>query len=143
MPGASVDLGTGATLTFGSSGFSIELTSITWDGIEREIIETSHLGTPPATGNEIGSKTFLAGDLSDPGELSFEGHHNPGEIPPVEGNPELITLTYPLVAGDTTPAAWSAQGQMTSYSATVPLEDKMVASGAVKIVGPITVTQAT
>ena len=132
--GNPVDIGTGTTIVFGTSGFSAEITEISHGGISREIIETSHLGTPPATTGKIGSKTFLAGILSDPGELTLQGHHNPSLTPPVEGDPETITVTFP--DGDT----WAFSGQMTSFEYAAPLEDKMTFSATVKAVGSITVT---
>jgi len=139
----AVDLGTGTTITFGTSGFSAEITNISHDGINREIIETSHLGTSPAGANEIGSKTFLAGDLSDPGELTLEGHFDGDDIPPVEGAPETVTVTFPLGSGETTPTTWQFSGQMTGFSYNVPLEDKITFTATVKAVGPVTRTAAT
>ena len=143
MPGANVDIGTGTTITFGTSGFNAQIESASWGGITREIIDVTHLGTTPASGGEIGSREYLAGDLSDPGELTLELHFNPNLQAPIEGDPETITVTYPLVSGDTTSASWSAQGQMTGYDHEIPLEDKMTATATVKITGPITRTDAT
>ena len=132
-----VDLGTGTTITFGTSGFSAEVTEISHGSISRETIDTSHLATPAATAGKIGSKTFLAGILSDPGELTLQGHHDPSLTPPVEGDAETVTVTFP--DGDT----WAFSGQMTSYEYTAPLEDKMTFSATVKAVGSITVTPKT
>ena len=136
----SVDLGTGTTIVFGTSGFTAEITDISWSGISREIIDTTHLGTSPASGSEIGSKTFLAGDLTDPGEISLEGHFDPDQIPPLEAAAETVTITFPLPVGGTTAATWAASCQLTSYDPSIPLEDKMTFSATLKVVGPITVT---
>jgi hypothetical protein len=138
----AVDIGTGTTITFGTSGFAAELTSVKMSGISRAIIETSHLATPAATTGTIGSKTFLAGKLSDPGELAIEGHFDADLEPPVEGDPETITITFPLADGESTASSWSFSGQMTNYEFGAPLEDKMTFTATVKAVGPITVTEA-
>ena len=135
-----VDLGTGITVVFGTSGFAPEITNAAMGGISRELVETSHLGTLPAGAGKVGSKTYLAGDLSDPGELTIEGHFNPDTIPPVEGSSEEITINFPPNSGVTTPAKWVFQGQMTSFDWTGPLEDKMTFTATIKAVGEITVT---
>lgn len=137
-----VDVGTGATIVFGTSAFAARITGITHDGIERAILETSHLGTAPAGAGTIGSKTFIAGDLSDPGTITLEGHHDADIIPPIEGAPETITITFPKGAAETAATTWSFQGQMTGYSYTIPLEDIVTFSATVKAVGPITRTVA-
>lgn len=139
----AVDIGTGTTITFGTSGFSAEVTSIKMSGISRSIIETSHLGTSPAGAGEIGSKTFLAGKLSDPGEVSIEGHFDADLTPPLEASPETITITFPLADGESVASKWSFSGQMTAYEFSAPLEDKITFTATIKAVGPITVTEAT
>ncbi len=141
--GLPVDIGTGTSILFGTSGFAAELTSVSMDGISREIVETSHLGTPIAGAGKLGSKTFIAGDLSDPGTLSIEGHFDADIIPPLEAAAELITITFPLGAGESVASTWVFQGQMINYNPTIPLEDKMTFTADVKAVGEITVTAAT
>lgn len=137
-----VDLGTGITITFGTSGFAAEITSVSMDDISREVIDTSHLGTTPAGAGEIGSRTFLAGKLSNPGMLNIEGHHDADLTPPIEAAAEVITITFPLGTGETTASKWVFNGQMTSYGFSAPLEDKITFSASVKAVGPITITEA-
>ena len=105
--GLPVDIGTGTSILFGTSGFAAELTSVSMDGISREIVETSHLGTPIAGAGKLGSKTFIAGDLSDPGTLSIEGHFDADIIPPLEAAAELITITFPLGAGESVATTWA------------------------------------
>ena len=142
MPGASVNLGTGATIAFATSGFSMEFTDINIDGLSREAIDVSHLGTSAGTSG-VGSKPFIGGKLSDPGEISMEGHFDPDKTPPLQGATEAITITFPLVAGDSTSATWAGNGFLTGFSQTTPLEDKMGASLTVKMSGEWTITVAT
>lgn len=94
-----VDLGTGTTVTFGTSGFTAELTDIQISNLSREVIETSNLATPQAGAGQIGSKTFLAGDLTDPGSVTLTGHFNPDTVPPLEGAAETVTITFPPNSG--------------------------------------------
>lgn len=139
MSTPAVDLGTGITVVF-ASGFAPEITNASMSGISREVVDTSHLGTPQAGADKIGSRTFLAGDLSDPGELTIEGHFNPDTVPPIEGDSEVITINFPPNSGVTTPAKWVFNGQMTSFDWNGPLEDKMTFTATVKAVGEIAVT---
>lgn len=141
MPGATVDISTGAAITF-SSGFFAEVLNIDWSGISRESIDTTHFGTTQASAGEFGSRTFIPGDLSDPGELSVEMHFNPDDDVPIESVAETVTLTFDLVAGDTTPANWEGTGFMTSFDVGMPLEDKMTATAVIKFSGNITMTDA-
>lgn len=138
-----VDIGTGTSIGFGTSGFDAEVTAIKHGGISRNIVETSHLGTPSAQADTIGSKTFLAGKLSDPGEITIEGHHDADLLPPIEADAETITITFPKASDEATATTWSFLGQMTSYEYNAPLEDKITFSATVKAVGPITVTEST
>ena len=107
----------GTTLTLGTSTWeSAELTSISWDGVTQSSIDTTHFGsTAPADGQEFGGRTFIAGDLTDPGELTFTANFNPNhDLPFLDGSTELITVTWPSSGG--TAASWSAQGFGTAFS---------------------------
>jgi len=128
MAAAGTDVGTGSTITF-SSGFFGEILSIGWSGISREAIETSHMGT-------TGGRTFIPGDLYDPGELSVELNFEATDdvTTPIAAAAETVTVTFP--GSDT----WAASGFMTSFEITDPLEDKMTASATIKFSGDITVT---
>lgn len=128
-----VDNGTGGTITFGTSGFTANISNINWDGMERASIATSHLGTTTA-------HTFIPGDLYDPGELSLDIQFDPDEFPPINSAAETITVTYPLSSGGTTAANWAATGFVTGASHVVPLEALMTGTITVKLSGAITNT---
>jgi hypothetical protein len=121
-------VGTGTTITF-DSGFFAEILSVTWSGISRPSIATSHMGTTTAL-------TFVPGDLFDPGELSVELAFAPGTEPPWGDDAETVTVTWPD-AGD---ATWAASGFLTGFEATSQLEERMTATATVKLSGDITVT---
>ena len=142
MAGATVDVGTGTTITFGTSGFTANLMSVRWSGISRAAIDTSHMGTTAAGANQFGSRTFIPGDLVDPGELALEVQFNPQTNPPIGAAAETITVTFPLVAGDATPASWACSGFVTAFEITDPLDDKMMATMTVKLSGKVSMTDA-
>lgn len=139
---SAVDIGTGTTISFGTSGFAAQILDVTPPNLAREPIDTSHMGTPPAGAGQVGSRTFMPGDLVDPGELSFDIHFNPDTVPPISDVAETVTITFPLPVGMATPATWAGQGFLTGYEPSVPLEDKMTGSITVKMSGPITIVAA-
>ena len=131
MPDASpaVDVATGITIVFGTSGFSAQITDVTPPGVERESIETSHQGT-------VNAKTFTPADLHDPGGLDFEGNFNPDTYPPINEAEEEVVITFP--AG----ATWTFQGFMTNYQPAAPLNEKMTFSATIKATGEIDIDAA-
>lgn len=126
--------GTGSTITF-SSGFFAEITSISHSGMSRESIGTSHMGT-------TGGRTFIPGDLYDPGELSVELNFDPTDdvTAPLTNAAETVTVTIPNSPTATTVTTWAASGFMTGFEYTDPLEDLMTASATIKFSGDITIT---
>lgn len=140
MATPAVNIGTGATITFGTSSFTAQITNISLSGVSREVLDTSNLSTPIAGSGKFGSKTFLAGDLVDPGSVTIEGHLNPDTVVPIEGASETITITFPVSTGAPTAAKWVFPGQVISFDATVPLEELMSFTMEIKAVGPIVVT---
>lgn len=141
MPGAVVDNGTGAVITF-SSGFLGRILDISWSGIERESLETSHMGTAAPTAGKFGNRTFLPGDLTDPGECTIEIHYNAHDVIPPFTVAETVTVKAPLVAGDATAASWAGSGFLTSFEWGIPLEEIMTATATIKFSGEITRTAA-
>lgn len=124
-------ISTGATIAF-STGFFAEILAISWSGIERESIETTHMGS---TG---GYKQFLPGNLSDPGELEVEMFLAPETIPPINGAAETVTVTLPSAGAGGT-STWSASGFMSGFEWEAPVEEAMKATGTIKLTGAITV----
>lgn len=133
MASAAVDVGTGLTITFASS-FCAQIVDMSWSGISRVSIPTSHMGTAAPDPTKFGNMTFMPGDLSDPGELSVELHFNPDTEPPIDQVAEAITVTY------NGGATWVTSGFMTNFEVGTPLEDKMTGSATLKISGNVTIT---
>ncbi len=145
MPGAAVDVGFGTTIVFATTGFTANIVGpITWSGVVRSALETTHMSTAGPGANQIGNRTFMPGDLVDPGTLTMPIHFNPNTNIPIHAVPETITVSYPLVTGDATRANWACSGFITDVgSITVEMDAVMTTTITVKLTGPITMTDAT
>jgi hypothetical protein len=129
MPSPDVDIGTGITIDFGTTGFDGEILDVAGPESTREAVDVSHQGT-------VGGRRFIPGDLIDNGEATFDVHFNPDTDYPIDTVPEVITITWP--AG----AIWAFNAFMTVHGPSAPLEDKMIASVTLKVDGDITITPA-
>ena len=127
---------TGATLVFGTSAFTAEITGVGHDGMARPMVETAHIGTAAAGAGKVGNMTKLPGDIVNPGALNIEFHYNPDTVPPIGAAPETVTLT--LRSG----ATWVGTAFMTGYSYTGALDDKLTGTATIEWSGEITITAA-
>ena len=127
MAAGDTDIGTGTQLSF--SGFTMELLSVSWSGISRETVNSSHMATTTA-------HTFLVGDLYDPGEISAEVHLDTTASMEscLTASAQVLTIKF---LGDTSDT-WSCNAFMTGFEMNVPLEDKMTGSATFKATGAIT-----
>ncbi len=141
MP-TTADIGTGTHIAFGTSAFAALVRSISHSGMNRAAIETTHLMTSPAAAGTFGSKTFIPGDLCDPGELKLEIHFNPDNVPPLEGVQEQVTITFPIPLGLTNGATWVFTGFVTGFEYTAPLEGLMSATMTLKVASNVVQTAA-
>lgn len=144
MPGASVNIGTGTTITFGTSGFTAEIIeTIDWTTVTRGAVDTTHMTSTQASAGNFGGRTFMPTKFADPGTINLMVHFKPDTNVPIHGLSETITVTFPLVSGDATAASWSSSGFITEMSPAIPLEDKMTNRITVKLTGLVTMTDAT
>lgn len=140
MSSPAVNVSTGLTIAAGTSSWSAQIIDVQWSGVAREAIETSHMATAAAGAGTFGNRTFIPGDLSDPGELTVQFHFNPDTEPPIDQLAETWTVTIP---GSTTPATWACSGFATNVDVSMPLEDKMVGTMTIKLSGSVTQTAGT
>lgn len=94
------DTGNGASVTF-ASGITDTLKIRSIDPSEESIgkIECSDIST-------TGDKKYVKEDLGEPTELSLEWLWDTFDTPPTKGlDLGVVTVTYPLRAGETTPAS--------------------------------------
>lgn len=129
------DIGTGASITFGTSSWTGDIVDISGDGMSREAIDVSHLNTTDW-------KEFLPSDNTDPGSITLEILFDPDDEPPITSAKETVTVTFPLPAGMSTAATWASDAFVTDFSYGVPYEDRMTASMTLKLSGEITFTNA-
>ncbi len=129
MPSPSVDIATGITIVFGTTGFSMEIMDVSGPSYARDPVEVTHQGS-------VDAKEFLPADLYDGGEVTFDVNYNPDDAIPVDEPKEVITITWP--AGATVVFT----GFMTGFEPTGPLNDKMTASVTLKVDGVPAITPA-
>lgn len=125
---------TKATLVGGTYTAVVTVTSLSMSGATREALETSSMDT--AT-----DRTFLAGDIQDAGEISWEGYYDGGT-----GVRDLHTAlgaaeeAWTLKFQSTSTGTYLAQGFITSFELTGELEGVWTYSGTIKLTGAITIT---
>lgn len=128
MAAKTPDIATGLAITFDSGFFTGHLTSVNWSGIERQSIPTSTLAT-------AGGKTYMVGDLYDPGELTVEMHFASDDDPPILTAAETVTITFADAQ------TWACSGFMTGFEWTGTggeNEELLTAVATIKLTGSIT-----
>jgi len=122
----------GLTITFGTSSWTAELTSVNQNDVSREALDTTHLGTTTA-------KTFIPTELFDGGNLEVEFLHEVDEQPPYSGAAETITVTFPKeAAGSSVANSVQFSGFMTNYSWGAPMGELVTGSATIKVTGDLT-----
>lgn len=126
-----MDIGTGTTVAFATTSFAPQVTNVSWDGISREEIDSSHMGT-------TGARTSIPGDLYDPGDLVLEIWFVSSELSGAtemwKKPAETMTLTFP------DSGTFVASVFCTGFSLNDPMEDGMTATVTFKIADDITIT---
>ena len=107
MAGSSGRSGQGITIVFATSGFTALIRSIAGLEESRAAIETSHLAL--AVNSE---RTRVPGDLIDLSNMTivYEFDQSFSTKPPITDDPETVTITFPLRAGEVTPATLAGSG---------------------------------
>lgn len=118
------DVGTGTTITFGTSNFTADITSLKSGGITRDSYETTHMGT-------TGSMTKSPKNLVDEGSIDIEFLFDPDNQPPIGGVTETVTITFPLPAGGIGAATLIGSGFVTDWEWGAEVEEQMTASATV------------
>lgn len=121
----------GTIVTF-SSDFILLILDVSWDGITREMIETTHA----TTANNY--RTYMVADFADAGALSCTIEFNALVLPPINGVFETVSVDF---GADAT--KFTAQGAMTDFSLTGNTSgtpDMATATCGLKFSGPITIT---
>ena len=124
---ALMTTGNGATLVFTtSSTFTPAVVSI--DGLEETLaaLQDSTLAT-------LGHHTMIPADLIEiaPFTVAIRWDNDAAQIPPL-GVAEIITLTYPTLSGESTPADLAGTGFITSRT-TPSLANDEISEGSITI----------
>ncbi len=94
MPAQVPDVGTGATVEFGTSLLVLENVKITIGEISRAEIDTTHLATPVAGAGEVNAATSIPGKRVRLESIELESHDDPAIAALLLAQPETITVTY-------------------------------------------------
>lgn len=124
----ATNIGTGSTITFGTSSFSADILDIQRTGIARGAIETTHMGT-------TGGQEFMPTDLYNPGEVEVEFAWIGSLDPPYDGAIETVTINC---AGAGSGHNWASSAFCTNFEYGLPLEEKMTGRMTLKCTGDIT-----
>lgn len=129
------DGGFGATITF-STGFFAEVTSIRLTGVERAVLDTTHMTT------SSGDMTSIPSDLLNNGQLEIDFYlvANTSVQTPMNAAAGAFTLTYPVPAGGSVAATIAGTGYLTSISEAIPHDGIMTRTATLKITGTVTQT---
>lgn len=119
---AGIQTGHGATITFGTSGFTAAFTEISGFDQAREVLDTTQLSTTDY-------RTKTPGDLVDAGEFTATFFYDADEQPPITGAAETITITYPDSApGAGGGATAAASGFVSSWSSPTLATDQLMSA---------------
>ena len=133
------DAGFGATITFSSGIFTGLLRDVTINGLgERSPLDTSHMTTTN------GWRTFLPGDLKNPGTVSAEALFTSGNLSgfktAVNSSQESITITFPSQG---TAGTFVCSGFAVGATIPVPYQDLMLSTIEIQFTGEPTMTNGT
>lgn len=120
---------TGISFTFADSGFTANFVDVTPPNKTREALNVSHMLTQ-------GYHKYIPAKLIEGGELSCSIQYDAGQEPPLDADPEVITITY---------ADGSSEdfiGFMTADSPSAALETVMMADVTFKVADDINYTPA-
>lgn len=112
----------GASLTFGTSGTTAQITDLNIDGEERAVIDDTNYAT-------TGYREYRFGSLVDTPEMEVEAQFEAGDLPPITAAAETITLTFPDAGSLTGTAA------VIRRSFPLPMEDRSKVRFTVKYDG--------
>lgn len=135
----SIDQGSGATFTFGTSSFTANIVDISQDSETRDDIDTSHLGT-------TSYMTFDPADLSDGGTYTLKIQFDPENLAsiPRKAATETMTLTYAISnSGNASNGTAVFVGYVNSVSGTIAVNELLESDLQIKVAGTPTFTSET
>jgi hypothetical protein len=126
MAGTAVD-GTGATVTFGTTGFAPQLIDVSADGRSRDALKSTHMGTS-------GTHTYIPADLVEGGEFSMTYYFNctdaTGTL--LAAAAEVVTIAW--ASG----VSWAASCFCIDVGASAKIGETMQQTIKMKVAGAVT-----
>ena len=122
----ATDISYGTTFTW--TGFSADITSVTWS-MSREVIDSTHMGTQT-------TRTFIAHDLYDPGEATIEFLLDGTASTPIT-QAATQKLEVQWGSGTATPNQWTANAYCTGYTANANQGEMLTGSISFKLTGEV------
>lgn len=120
-----------------NSSWAPEVVDIALPTLVAEEIDTSHLGTS-------GSRTKIAGALTNVETASLTINTDPADQPTVGGANETITITFPLLTGETVAASLAFSGFVSNFEpGSLTSNAKMEGTATLTVSGDWTFTPAT
>lgn len=101
----------GFTFALGTSTFNPLWQSMTPDEVTRAVIGVSHL---EQAANSALRK--IPGKLINYGSIEFVVVFDPNDIPPIDQDPETLTITFPLDDGESAGATLAGTGFFSGYT---------------------------
>ena len=123
---ATKDTGHGGTITFGTTALAYFWRKIGAVEQEGEAVEDTDL-------SDRYFKTFLPGDIPEPGEFELEYAWNAKNAVPALGTVETITITLPLAVGGAAAADLEGTGFIMSRTAFPELTTNGLQVGKMKV----------
>ena len=121
------ETGNGSTIAFATSGFTARIFEIGELRQTRGKIEDSDLATEDF-------KAYIPEDLVEPGEREFKIRWQGDTAPPdINGDPELVTISHKLLAGQATPAQFQGSAFATEIIADPKHANNEIKEGMLKI----------
>lgn len=117
-----------------TSAWFVYISGIDWDGIERSIIDITHLGTEIYSGTAV-IRRKTPGDMVDLGSIRCQLFWNQDATPPIFGDEEVITLTGPKPKGRSKGCVITGEAFITAMSVAIVMDDKNTCDATVTFSG--------
>lgn len=130
MATATVDVGTGSTVAFGTTTtFTPKITGIKLGGETVPVIDISNMST-------TAYREKMQGDLKEPVVVTLDADYNPSLTAILGVAAQTVTVTFPIPAGGSTGATIAGTAFVSSVNdANIPLEEKMTATHVIQFDG--------
>ena len=133
----NIGTGMGVTVTFGTSGFTAEITGISEIKMKRDWYERTHFLSPVGTQFDLVRwMEQCPGDIASVDDLTIQMFWDVNTDPPIDQPIETITIQCPAKEGESTGAKLVFQGGMAEYGGSFEMRAFRAGSFVLKVSGP-------